>query len=148
MRLFAASSATETNTFLPIPIARSSFEVLFSAPGGGHPEVPKQYSAALLVTRRRVAPAGCAMIEGPTFWAEPSGTVDPASFESMWDEIFDQLERVLPLDGALMRLHGASVADGYTNAEGDLIEHVSDLNALGANHRSDNQYSPPLPVEH
>ena len=37
MRLFAASLATETNTFSPIPTSRASFEATFYAPAGAHP---------------------------------------------------------------------------------------------------------------
>ncbi len=83
MRLFAASLATETNTFSPIPTSRSSFEDFFYAPAGAHPEVPKLCSAPVLVARRRAARDGFTLIEGSSFWAEPSGTVDRASFESM-----------------------------------------------------------------
>ncbi len=124
MRLFAASLATETNTFSPIPTARSSFEDFFYAPAGEHPEVPKLCSAPLLVARRRAAQEGFTLIEGSSFWAEPSGLVDRASFESMRDEILDQLEKAMPLDGVLMGFHGAFVADGYDDAEGDMLERI------------------------
>lgn len=124
MRLFAASLATETNTFSPIPTSRSSFEDFFYAPAGEHPETPKLCSAPLLVARRRAAQEGFTLIEGSSFWAEPSGTVDRASFESMRDEILDQLERAMPLDGVLMGFHGAFVAAGYDDAEGDMLERI------------------------
>lgn len=124
MRLFAASLATETNTFSPIPTSRSSFEDFFYAPAGEHPEVPKLCTAPLLVARRRAAQEGFTLIEGSSFWAEPAGTVDRASFESMRDEILDQLERAMPLDSVLMGFHGAFVADGYNDPEGDMLERI------------------------
>ncbi|MGI9521018.1 MAG: M81 family metallopeptidase [Hyphomicrobiaceae bacterium] len=124
MRLFAASLATETNTFSPIPTSRSSFEEFFYAPPGEHPEAPKLCSAPLLVARRRALREDFTLIEGSSFWAEPSGTVDQASYESMRNEILDQLTQSMPLDGVLMGFHGAFVADGYDDAEGDMLERI------------------------
>jgi microcystin degradation protein MlrC len=40
----------------------------------------------------------------------------------MRDEILDQSGAALPLDGVLPGLHGAMVAHGYDDTEGDLIE--------------------------
>ena len=40
----------------------------------------------------------------------------------MRDEILAQLKAALPLDGVLLGLHGAMVAFGYDDVEGDIIE--------------------------
>ena len=127
MRLFAASLATETNTFSPIPTSRSSFEHDFYAPAGKHPDEPKLCTAPLLVARRRATAEGFTLIEGSSFWTEPSGTVTKAAFEDMRDEILGQLEAVLPVDGVLMGFHGAFVAEGYDDAEGDMLERIRAL---------------------
>jgi microcystin degradation protein MlrC len=124
MRLFAASLATETNTFSPIPTSRASFEATFYATAGAHPDEPKLCTAPLLVARRRAAAEGFELVEGSSFWAEPSGTIDTASYESMRDEILGQLRAALPVDGVLMGFHGALVAAGYDDAEGDILEHI------------------------
>jgi len=42
----------------------------------------------------------------------------------MRDEILDQVRQAMPLDGVLLGLHGAMVADGYDDVEGDVIERV------------------------
>jgi microcystin degradation protein MlrC len=42
----------------------------------------------------------------------------------MRDEILGQLETAMPVDGVLLGLHGAMVAFGYDDCEGDLIERV------------------------
>jgi microcystin degradation protein MlrC len=123
-RLFAASLATETNTFSPIPTSRLSFEQAFYAPAGRHPDEPKLCSAPLLVARRRAAEEGFTLIEGSCFWAEPSGTVGRAAYEDMRDEILGQLGAAMPVDGVLMGFHGAFVAEGYDDAEGDLLERI------------------------
>src|SRR6266849_3729439 len=45
----------------------------------------------------------------------------------MRDEILEQLEAALPVDGVLLGLHGAMVAHGYDDVEGDVIERVRAL---------------------
>ncbi|MGE5511336.1 MAG: M81 family metallopeptidase [Bacteroidota bacterium] len=126
MRLFAASLATETNTFSPIPTSLESFEA-FHAPPGKHPDVPQLCTAPLLVARRRAKQEGFTLIEGSCFWAEPSGTCRRDAFETMRDRILGELKAALPVDGVLLGLHGAFVAEGYDDAEGDLIERVRAL---------------------
>jgi len=124
MRLFVASVATETNTFSPIPTSLESFkEGLFARPGE-HPDRATLCTAPLVVARRRARAEGWTLVEGSCFWAEPAGTVARAAYEAMRDEILGQLEAALPLDGVLLGLHGAMVADGYDDCEGDLIGRV------------------------
>ncbi|MGF1650383.1 MAG: M81 family metallopeptidase [Hyphomicrobiaceae bacterium] len=127
MRLFAASLATETNTFSPIPTSRASFEADFYAPPGTHPAEPKLCTAPLVVARRRACTDGFELVEGSCFWAEPSGTVDRKSYTSMRDEILDQLRAALPVDGVLMGFHGALFVDGVDDAEGDMLEAIREV---------------------
>ena len=124
MRLFAASIGTETNTFAPIPTALESFHEAFYAPPGLHPEDAKLCTAPLWVARRRARAEGWTLIEGSCSWAEPAGLVSRQAFEQLRDEVLGQLRAALPLDGVVLGLHGAMVADGYDDCEGDLIEHV------------------------
>ena len=42
----------------------------------------------------------------------------------MRDENPARCGQALPLDGVLLGLHGAMVADGYDDVEGDIIERV------------------------
>lgn len=127
MRIFAASLATETNTFSPIPTSRGSFEEAFYAPAGQHPDEPKLCTAPLLVARRLAKAEGFTLIEGSSFWAEPSGTCTRAGYESMRDEILDQLKAALPVDAVLMGFHGAFVAEGYDDVEGEMLERIRAL---------------------
>ncbi|MBV1696475.1 MAG: M81 family metallopeptidase, partial [Hyphomicrobiales bacterium] len=91
MRIFAASIATETNTFSPIPTSRASFNSFYAAPGR-HPDEPKLCTAPLFVARRRAKAEGFTLIEGSCFWAEPSGTVVRRDYERMRDEILAELQ--------------------------------------------------------
>lgn len=121
LRVFVASLATETNTFSPIRIDRSAFEDSFYAPPGQHPETPTLCSAAFTAARKRARSDGFTLIEGTAAWAEPSGLVSRAAYESLRDEILDQLARAMPVQVALFGLHGAMMAEGYDDCEGDLL---------------------------
>ncbi len=124
MRLFAASIGTETNTFAPIPTALESFHESFYAPPGQHPDDAKLCTAPLWVARRRAKAEGWTLVEGSCSFAEPAGLVSRQAYETLRDEVLDQLRAAMPVDGVLLGLHGAMVADGYDDCEGDLIERI------------------------
>lgn len=125
MRLFAATLATESNTFSPLPTSLASFrEGVFLRPGEHPDDAPLMCTAPLFVARRRAAQEGFTLVEGSCFAASPAGTTNRADYEWMRDQILGELERALPLDGVLLGLHGAMVAHGYDDTEGDLIERV------------------------
>ncbi|WP_377828095.1 M81 family metallopeptidase [Bradyrhizobium lupini] len=123
MRLFAAALFMETNTFSPLPSSLNSFSLLRP---GEHPQ-DRPRSAPLWVARRRAAAEGFTLIEGSCFGAEPAGATNRADYEFMRDEILSQLEAALPVDGVLLDLHGAMVAHGYDDVEGDILERVRAL---------------------
>src|ERR1700755_349849 len=122
MRLFAATIATETNTFSPLPTSLDAYrEGVFLRPGEHPAETPLMCTAPLWVARRRAAAEGFTLIEGSCFAASPAGTTNRADYEAMRDEILDQLKKAMPVDGLLLGLHGAMVAHGYDDVEGDLL---------------------------
>ena len=127
MRIFTASLATETNTFSPVPTDRASFEMAFYAGPGEHPETPTLCSSPIVALRRRAAAEGLTVIEGTATWAEPGGLVQRQTFEALRDEILDQLRAALPVDAVILGLHGAMVAQGYDDCEGDLLARVREI---------------------
>ncbi|RWI90934.1 M81 family metallopeptidase [Mesorhizobium sp.] len=124
MRIFTASLATETNTFSPVPTDRTSFEMAFYAGPGKHPETPTLCSSPIVALRRRATSEDLTVTEGTATWAEPGGLVQRQTFEALRDEILDQLKAALPVDAVILGLHGAMVAQGYDDCEGDLLERV------------------------
>lgn len=124
MRLFAASLATESNSFSPIPTTRPDFEACLYFRPGEHPERATLCTAPLVVARQRAAQEGFTLIEGSCFWVEPSAPARQLDYESLRDEILRQLEAALPVDGVLLGLHGAMLARGCDDCEGELIEQV------------------------
>ena len=125
MRLFSATIATETNTFSPLPTSLTSYrETVFYRPGEHPTDAPRMCTAPLFVARRRAAADGFTLIEGSCFAASPAGVTSRADYEAMRDEVLDQLRAALPLDGVLLGLHGAMVAQGYDDVEGDIAARV------------------------
>ena len=121
MRIFTASLATETNTFSPVPTDRASFESALYAPPGQHPPTPTLCSAPMIVLRRLAAKEGLEVVEGTAAWAEPGGLLQRQAYEELRDEILGQLRAAMPVDGVVLGLHGAMVAQGYDDCEGDLL---------------------------
>ncbi|MFL5006145.1 MAG: M81 family metallopeptidase [Microvirga sp.] len=125
MRLFSATLATETNTFSPLPTSLAAYEeAVFLRPGEHPDDAPRMCTAPLFVARRRAAAEGFTLIEGSCFAASPAGTTNGRDYELMRDEILAQLQAAMPLDGVLLGLHGAMIAHGYDDVEGDIIERV------------------------
>jgi microcystin degradation protein MlrC len=127
MRIFSASLATESNSFSPIPTSRETFEQTMYFKPGEHPDRGTLCTGPLWVARRRAKQEGFDLIEGSCFWAEPSAPVSQAGYESMRDEILAQLKAAMPVDGVLLGLHGAMLAYGYDDCEGDLITRVREI---------------------
>ncbi len=125
MRIFACTIATETNTFSPLPTSIEGYkEGVFLRPGEHPTDTPLMCTAPLFVARRRAAAEGFTLIEGSCFAASPAGYTNRADYEMMRDEVLAQVKAALPLDGVLLGLHGAMVAHGYDDVEGDIVARV------------------------
>ena len=127
MRLFTAALATETNTFSPICIDKRAFEASLYAKPGQHPATPTLCTAPITVGREVCAGEGWTLIEGSASWADPAGLINRDTYEFLRDEILDQLRAALPVDGVVMGLHGAMVAAGYDDPEGDLLTRMREI---------------------
>ncbi|MBO1360721.1 M81 family metallopeptidase [Acetobacter sacchari] len=127
MKVFVASLATETNTFSPVPTDRANFIAAFYAPPGHHPATPTLCSAVFPALRERAREEGFELVEGTATWAEPGGLVQRQTYETLRDEILDQLRAAAPVDAVVLGLHGAMVAQGYDDCEGDLAERVREI---------------------
>ena len=124
LRIFTAALATETNTFSPICVDRRAFEASLYAPPGQHPETPTLCTAPITVGRRVCAEKGWELIEGTAAWADPAGLVNRSTYEGLRDEVLTQLEAAMPVDAVILGLHGAMVAAGYEDTEGDILARV------------------------
>ncbi|MHA7772670.1 M81 family metallopeptidase [Roseibium sp. M-1] len=126
-RAFTAVLATETNTFSPIRIDLNAFKASLLARPGEHPETPTLCSAVVTVGRRFARENGWELVEGTAAWADPAGLVARETFEGLRDEILDQIRAGGAFDVVVIGLHGAMVADGYDDPEGDLLSSIREI---------------------
>jgi len=127
MRVFSAALATETNTFAPMPTGLSSFHERAYYPAGQHPDAMQMHGGPLWAARE-VGPArGWTLIEGLVAAAVPNGVVTRAAYEGLRDQLLADLRAALPVDMVLLGMHGAMIADGYDDCEGDLLARVREI---------------------
>jgi microcystin degradation protein MlrC len=127
MKVFIAGFDTETNTFSPIPTGYQSFVDGFMARGDATRQDPNYCSAQLHTWRRLAEARSWEVAEGLCTLAEPGGVITRPTYESLRNEILDGLRAAMPVDIILLALHGAMVADGYDDCEGDILERVRDI---------------------
>ncbi len=131
MKVFIAGLDTETNTFAPIPTGRHAFAEGFIAHGDATRRPENYCSAQLNVWRRRAEERGWEVAESLCAFAEPGGIVVRSVYEEFRDEILADLRRAMPVDIVALALHGAMVAAGYDDCEGDILARVREI--VGAN---------------
>ncbi len=56
-----------------------------------------------------------------------TGRADRASFEELLGELLQRIEAALPADGIVLNLHGAMVAEGFPDAEAEIVQRVRSL---------------------
>ena len=127
MRIFSGALATETNTFAPMPTGLASFRDRGYFPAGQHPDHMLYFSGPLWAARLRGAEHGWDLVEGLVAGAQPSGTTTRHAYETLRDELLRDLQSALPVDMVLLGLHGAMVADGYDDCEGDILKRVRQI---------------------
>jgi microcystin degradation protein MlrC len=127
MHVFTASLAVETNTFSPMLTGREAFVERSYYPPGKHPNHPIGSAAPLWILRRVGKERGWKVTEGLVTGAQPAGTVVRKVYEDLRDDILAQLKAALPVDMVLLGLHGAMVAEGYDDCEGDILKRVRDI---------------------
>ena len=116
MKLFAASLILETNTFSPIPTGLDDFTILRSS-DRHNPD--KAHRLAAL--KDHASAQGDEIIFSLSARAEPAGIATRHAYETLRDEVLNDLSTAGAVDIVILYLHGAMVAEGYDDCEGDLI---------------------------
>lgn len=127
MRVFSATLATETNTFAPLPTGLAAFRDRGYFPAGEHPDEPQLFTGPLWAARLRAEALGLILVEGMVASAMPAGITTRAAHETLRAELLDDLRAAMPVDIVLLGLHGAMVADGCDDCEGDLLARVREI---------------------
>ena len=128
MKTFIAAFAHETNSFSPIATTRQSYErsILYHPrrnPDQDPADAFVGYSDFVRIARHR----GHEFVAGLVAWAQPSAPTNQADYEALRDEILHDLEEAMPVDTVLLMLHGAQMAVGYDDCEGDLLRRVREI---------------------
>jgi microcystin degradation protein MlrC len=131
MKIFAATLVTETNTFAVVPTGRSDFEIYGIHLGDASLKDPAGVGAMHAELRRLAEPDGHQVVESLCAFAQPAGRTLRAVYEEFRERILADLKAALPVDAVQLYLHGAMVADGYDDCEGDLIERVRHIVGAG-----------------
>jgi microcystin degradation protein MlrC len=129
MRIATGNIGHESNSFTPIPTPYEAF----SEQGRGI------YRGEEVLTAMRGKNTGCGgFIDGteahglelvPLLWtfAQPSGPVEATAYRRLKDEFLERLRAAMPVDGALLDLHGAMVVEDIEDGEGDLLAAVREI---------------------
>ena len=123
-RVFIGALGTETNQFVPFPTGLRGYQEHGIWRGDATKHEPTNFTAPVHVWRREAEKRGWTVIEGLSTFAAPSGTTVRSVYEGFRDEILAGVKAALPLDAVLINVHGAMVADGYDDCEGDLLSRI------------------------
>ncbi|MCF6233580.1 MAG: M81 family metallopeptidase [Rhodobacteraceae bacterium] len=130
MKLLIAGLATETNSFSPIPTGAISFEETFVSRKAT--DLPANLFSAPLHEWRKLAEArGWEVTESLCAFAQPAGLTVRTVYEVFRDEILGDIRAAMP-EILLLSMHGAMIADGYDDCEGDLLARARDILGDGA----------------
>lgn len=127
MKIFAATLATETNTFAAVPTSRMDFEAAEYCRRDGGSKAATSWGVFHAELRKLAEQDGHSLVESIVAFAYPSGTTLRVVYEEYREQILEDLRAALPVDVVQLYLHGAMVAQGYEDCEGDLIAGVRSI---------------------
>jgi microcystin degradation protein MlrC len=130
MKFFSAFLATETKTFAAAPTGWGGFQEYGIFRGDASTRDPQGFGLYPLTLRQWLAVDGHELVESTTAFAMPLGRTVREVYERLRDDILADLRaahQAGPVDGVVLILHGAMVADGYDDCEGDLIARVREI---------------------
>jgi microcystin degradation protein MlrC len=127
MRVFVAGLQSETNTFAPWPTGARAFEEAGVRRGAEVLEGQASDHETARLWRDLCVRDGHEFTAGLFAWAQPSGPIVQAVYESMRDEILEALRSQGPFDVVLLFLHGAMVSGGCDDCEADLTRRVREI---------------------
>jgi len=116
----------ETHSFSPMATTLETFESSMTLAGqyeGG----ASPLDAPLEIARARADELRWEVFQGLMTFASPGGPAPKEVYEVLRQRLLADLRAVMPIDIVALMLHGAMVADGYDNCEGDLLAHVREI---------------------
>lgn len=127
MKLFIATLATETNTFSPLPTGATAFRDREYFRNDGSRQPASQGNIPLIAWRRQGELDGQDVVESICAVAQPAGLTLRHTYEELRDVLLSDLEAAMPVDAVLLFMHGAMVAHGYDDCEGDTLARIREV---------------------
>jgi microcystin degradation protein MlrC len=124
MRIFIGEFACETNTFAAAPTGWAGFEQHGLYRGDASAKAPLGTGAYLRFMRQTMEADGHEVVEGLCAFAEPGGPIVRTVYETLRDQLLEDLRKALPVAAVQLLLHGAMVAEGHEDCEGELLQAV------------------------
>ncbi|HEY0300625.1 MAG TPA: M81 family metallopeptidase, partial [Rhizomicrobium sp.] len=125
MKFYCASISHETSRFSPIPTNLDSYReggLYLPSTGEGADLLGEALDGTDWVSLLRAL--GHEAVCGPLASAQPSRPTAKAAYQLIKRELLETLRAALPLDGVLLFLHGAQVAEDVDDCEGDILTAV------------------------
>ena len=124
MRVGIASLSHESNTFASFPTTYSDFRFVRGQ------EIIEQYRPTFHELGGFIAGAeeyGYELVPLMGAVATPAGAVEADAYEALTGELLGLIRDAMPLDGLLLGLHGAFVAEEYPQGDGETTRRVREL---------------------
>lgn len=124
--IFAASFLCEVNTFSPVPTTVQDFKTCYYRENGQYVSgnAEHYYAQPLHTIEALTKQAGWHYIESLSTGACPGGRLTQSTYETLRDKILADLSNTQAVDGVILYLHGAMVADHCDDCEGDILSRV------------------------
>ena len=123
MRIFVAGLVHETNSFSPLPTSVQSYEeVLLIRRSQADALQRIEEQAELGGVLSCAAQQGDTLLPGLYAVAQPAGPLSRPDYERLRDELLADLQASMPVEAVVLVLHGAMLAEGYPDCEGDLLQ--------------------------
>jgi microcystin degradation protein MlrC len=126
MRVFFAGIVTETNTFATLPTGMGHY-LESGLHRRGDVREDKDLTPAERRLREMAAAKGHELVQGLTAHAQPLGRTVGSVWQSLRDELLADLRAAMPVQAVVLMLHGAMVAEGSDDCEGELISRVREI---------------------
>jgi microcystin degradation protein MlrC len=123
MRLVTGGIMHETHSFASVPTTLVSFDIVRGDEFRSYIGTNHSVGGVLDACHQQ----GIELVPTVFAHAAPGGVVERAAFESLLDELVERIATALPADGIVLTLHGAMVADGYPDAEAEIVRRVREV---------------------
>ena len=127
LRIAIAELSHETNSFSSVPVDLAIIERCGIARGAAVLEQARDTATVLAGFIEAAAELELELLPLLSVWITPAGKVTRDAYETLVAELLAGIEHAQPLDGILLSLHGAMVAEHVSDGDGELLRRVRAL---------------------